>query len=273
MFNKFEARTVSGQLLAFPLDDISNGFSVQDIEGLDPVKANLVSSSFARLDGEQYQSARREKRNLVFKVGLEPDYVSQTTKALRSTLYTYFMPKSQVNLRFYGAGDPTVDIVGIVESFDCPLFVKDPVATMSVICYNPDFYNPTAVVLNGNTTSSTANTTVTYGGNVDTGMLITVNVNRVMTGFTVVNQAPGGTPTKLDFVATLQAGDVVRISTQSGDKYATLTRTSVQSSILYGVSPYADWVRFQPGTNLFRIDATGLAVPYTVTYTDKYGGL
>src|SRR5687768_8673183 len=97
MLNKVEARTDLGAMLSLPFDDISSGYLVQSIEGLDPVPANIVSTSFARLDGEQYQSSRREKRNPILRLGLEPDYTTQTVRELRNNLYRWFMPGKNVN--------------------------------------------------------------------------------------------------------------------------------------------------------------------------------
>src|SRR5438128_1459277 len=45
-----------GETLTLMLADISQGYTIRSIDGLDPVKANVVSSSFANQDGEQYQS-------------------------------------------------------------------------------------------------------------------------------------------------------------------------------------------------------------------------
>ncbi len=273
MLTKVEVRTNQGALLVLPLQDISAGYLIKDIQGLDPVRANLVSSSFARLDGEQYQSSRREKRNIVIKLGLEPDYVTKNVRELRSSLYGFFMPKSQVSLRFFTDGAPTVDIVGRVETFDSALFTKDPEVTISLLCFNPDFYTPTPVVINGSTTPGTGMTTIDYVGSVDTGIAFQLNVDRTLSEFSIVHQPSGGLVRTLGFVAPLSAGDVLRISTVSGAKGATLTRSGVQSSILYGISPYADWTTLTPGSNLIRVTAEGAAIPYTIEYTNKYGGL
>ena len=43
MITMIQAINAQGELLSLPLDDISNGFSVEDIDGLDPVKATIVS--------------------------------------------------------------------------------------------------------------------------------------------------------------------------------------------------------------------------------------
>lgn len=273
MLTKVEARNDRGLLLSLPLMDISEGFIIQDIEGLDPVKATLVSSSFANLDGEQYQSSRREKRNMLFTLGLEPDYVTQTIKALRTRLYGHFMPKSNVDFRFFSDDFPTVDISGRVESFEAPLFAKDPEVKISLLCFNPDFYDSTPVVLNGNTVADTSEVAINYVGTVESGIKFRLLVNRSIIGFTIFNRASDNAIRSLEFLAPLIAGDVIEINTSSGAKGATLTRAGVGTSILYGISPYSSWLEMFPGSNNIRVAVTGAPIPYTLEYTTKYGGL
>lgn len=273
MLTKVEARNDQGVLLSLPMMDISEGFIIQDIEGLDPVKATLVSSSFANLDGEQYQSSRREKRNLVFTLGLEPDYVAQTIKALRSRLYGHFMPKSNVNFRFFSDDFPTVNISGRVESFESPLFTKDPEVKISLLCFNPDFYDQTLVSFSGNTVADTTEVAMNYVGTIESGIKFRIMINRSIVGFTVFNRASDNTIRSLEFLTPLVAGDVVEINTSSGAKGATLTRAGNATSILYGISPYSSWLKMFPGSNNIRVAVAGAAIPYTIDYTTKYGGL
>lgn len=273
MLDKVEVRTDQGELLSLPFADISSGYLVQSIEGLDPVPANIVSSSFARLDGEQYQSSRREKRNLIIKLGLEPDYTTQTVQELRNNLYRWFLPPRNGNFRFFTDDNPLVDISGRAETFDCPIFVKEPVATISVLCLDPDFYEPVEIEISGSTTSGTTMGNIDYEGTVDTGIVFTININRSLTGFTVYHQPIGEQVRTLVVQGQFVAGDTVEISTVPGNKYATLTRGSVVSSVLYLVSPYSDWTRLQPGDNGLRVYAEGAAIPYTIRYTNKHGGL
>ena len=164
MLNLVEVRNQTGSLLALGLEDISQGVYIKEIDGLDPVKAVLVSSSFANMDGEQYQSARREKRNIVIKLALDPDYAGATVRQLRRRLYNFFMPKTAVKLRFWAEGEPTVDIQGRVESFDSPQFTKEPSATISILCFEPDFYDPNPNVIFENSVSTTATRRIEYSG-------------------------------------------------------------------------------------------------------------
>ena len=273
MLTKLDVSTSQGDLLSFQLDDDQSGFLIQNIDGLDPVKATLVSTAFAGVDGEQYQSARRETRNIKLTVGLDPDPLTASVRDLRKRLYGYFMPKAEVLLTFYDNDGPTVNIVGRVESLESVLFTRQPVVDISIICYDPDFVDPITVHRSGTTTSGTTDTIITYDGTVDTGTVITLNVNRTMSDFSIYHQPPNDTLRQLDFSAPLVAGDVLVISSVTGDKGVTLTRGGTQISLLYGMSPQSRWIEFMPGDNKLHIYATGVGVPYTIDYVTKYGGL
>ncbi|HMT88024.1 MAG TPA: phage tail family protein [Dermatophilaceae bacterium] len=275
MLTKVEVRTDQGALLTLPLQDVSQGLIVESIEGLDPVKATIVSSSFAQLDGEQYQSARREKRNLIIKLALEPDYAVGSVQGLRNLLYQFFMTKQSVRLRFFSVGQPTVDIEGMVESFVAPKFTKEPTATISILCFDPDFFTPDVVQVPGNTVSTGTETTHIYPGSVETGVLFKLWVNRDISEFTIYHRPADDSLRALDFQAPtpMIAGDLLTISTQPGNKYAMLKRAGVDTSILYGISPQSNWINLFPGPNKLRVYAEGAAVPYTIDYTTKFGGL
>ncbi len=278
MLTKLDVSTSQGNLLSFQFDDDTSGYLVQNIDGLDPVKATLVSSSSAGVDGEQYQSARRETRNIKLTIGLEPDPLMDTVRGLRKRLYGYFMPKSEVTLTFYDDEGPTVNVVGRVESLEASLFTQEPAVDISIICYDPDFVDPVTVHLPASgqtlqTTSSTSDTVISYDGSVSTGTVITLNVDRTLGDFTIYHQPPNDDLRQLDFSAPLVAGDVLTISSVIGDKGVTLTRAGSQSSLLYGMSPQSSWIELMPGDNRLHIYATGAGVPYTIDYVNKYGGL
>lgn len=278
MLTSVEVRTRQGTLLSLPLEDVTSGLFIEEIEGLDPVKATIVSSSFANVDGEQYHSSRREARDMKLKVRLETDYVTNSVRSLRNRLYSFLMPKSEVFLRFVHDDDFVVDIVGTVETFDTPLFAKEPRADISIRCFGPDFVVPTPTVLNLVTVDGTeANegwTEIEYDGTVSTGVVVNLNLNRVEQALTIYGQTPGGDLQQLDFSALLAVGDKLRISTVAGGKGATLTRNATLTSVLYGITPQSAWVQLEQGVNRFRVYATGTpAIPYTLEYVTRYGGL
>lgn len=271
MLNTIQVRNSAGALLELPLEDPADGFQVHDVAGLDPVDATIVSSSFAQLDGTQYHSSKRQARNIVLTIGLD---ISEGPAAfLRDRLYKFLMPKRYVNFRLTNIDGTYYDISGRVETFKCPLFVKDVVATISIICFDPDFVDPEPETLVGTTVSTETDTILEYDGTVETGMLLTLNVDRALADFTVYQLAPDNMFYQLDFAESLLAGDVVTISTVPGNKYARLTRGGTTSSVLYAVSPYSKWLEIEPGTNKLRVYAEGAAIPYAIEYYRRLGGL
>lgn len=272
MLNQLEVRNPAGTLQTFVLDDVLDGYVLQNIDGLDPVKATIVSSDFATLDGTQFQSAKRQSRNLLVYLGLEPDYISTSVRDLRQGLYNWFMPKSSVNLRFFDTDGPTVSIDGVVEDMDAPLFAKEPQAIISIICHDSDFVELTSESGSGNTVSDTTEFLVQYDGTVETGIKFTLNLNRAESDFIIYHRRPDNVIQTFEFAASLLNLDVLEIDMNVGQKGVTLTRGGVQSSLLYGMSTDT-WFKLQPGANYFRFYATGTAIPFTYEYTNRYGGL
>lgn len=273
MPNLVEVRTDRGLLLSLPLDDQNEGFLVKSIDGLDPVDATLTYSSIANQDDEQEQSSKRVKRNIVLKLGYEPDYVNDSVKKLRDRLYGFFMPKSQVRLRFYSDDMPTVEIVGRVEKMNAPLFARDPEATISILCAKSNFVGLDTLTFGGNTTSAATEQTVLYDGSIETGGLFTITPNRSLSSFTIYNRLPDDSVLSQAFAYSLLAGDSLEINSVTLSKSARLTRAGSTTSALYGISPYSQWLNLFPGENKIRIAAAGAAIPWTFKYANKYGGL
>lgn len=273
MLERIEVITNSGSTLAIPIQGGGDGYFITAIDGLDPVKATLVSSSFASVDGEQYQSSRREARNPVFKIGVDTSQLIGSVGQLRRKLAGFLMPKSEVTLRFLSDDMPDVEIVARVESFDFPLFVQEPEATISVMCYDPDFVDKELVSVSGTSTVAPTEYGVEYVGSVETGVVFSVTIPYASSGFVISHRAPDNSVGMIDFASSLLAGDVIEISTISGDKHVNLIRGSSVSSLLYGMTPASNWINLFPGTNYISVVAGGAGLPYTIEYTTKYGGL
>lgn len=273
MLEKVEIRTDAGTLLTLPLTDYSEGYILENVEGLDPVDAQLVFSSFAQQDGTQFQSAQRENRFLTFNIGFEPNYVSTSVRDLRRRLYSFLMPKSNVRLRFYEDDGLVVEIAGRVEKHQAPRFTKDPDSIVNITCNLPDFVDLTPVTVSGNTTAGTTTTDHNYLGSSETGFVFQMNVDRTISGFTIYNSPADNSLRSLIFATPMVAGDIIKISTVPGDKYAKLTHLGVETSVLYGVNTASEWLKLYQGINQLRVSLAGAVIPWTIDYTTKYGGL
>lgn len=263
-----------GGLLTLPLNDISNGIIVEEIDGLDPVDAILTSTAFAGIDGEQFQNASRDTRNITIKLGMAPDPSVGTVQSIRQLLYSFFMPKNSVNLSFIMDDGTPFNTTGVVKSFDAPLFVQEPEANLSIICYDPDFYAPNPTVITGSTTSGTDTIDIPYSGTSPAGVDLRIYPTSALSEFTIYYTPSGGVMQTFDFVASLSAGDEVHISTVPGGKEAILlTAAGVYSSVLYGVAPQATWISLMPGDGSIQVYADGAAQPFSLSYISQYGGL
>lgn len=276
MLTTIEFIKKDGGVLTLPIYEPTN-FAVMDVQGLDPVKANIVTSNFSQMDGVQYESSRREMRNLIFRIRILSTPGGLSIQDLRKQLYGYLLPKSDVKIRFTQDYNNSFLIEGQVESFDSPIFVKEPEATISILCFDPDFYKDEISNQVGVTVSngSLQNVNLEYFGEVDTGFKFTLTANTNVENITLVNTLTDGSVRKMEFVGSplLINGDVLEVNTIPGDKYVRRIRSNVSTSILYTLSRSSDWLKLYPGVNYIRANSSDITQIYTITYTDKYGGL
>lgn len=274
MLTKIEVFNGTSESLSLPLQDISAGYIVQDVQGLDPVKANIVSTPLAQLDISRRQASRRVNRNILIQLGYQPELASSTVELLRRKLYGYLMPKTMVTLRFHMDGVGFVDITGEVESCESPLFAAEPEVNVSILCFDPDFYALASSEVVGSTTATSGEAVFQYPGSSPAGYIFTLPVTRTLTGFTIYHTLPNNVQQIFEFEDGLSAGDVIVLTTVPGSKSIMRTRAGVEKSVLYGVTPESIWPQFSPGGNTVRVRASGSpTMPYSIDYVAKYGGL
>jgi hypothetical protein len=276
MLTKIEVRSPSGDLLSLPLDDSSGGFIVSSVEGLEPIKATVVTSSIATIDGAFLQTTRRESRNILIELDFDPDYATESVRDLRFRLYDFFMPETSVNLRFIHsvAEDFEVEINGIVESFDAPLFTDEPTATISVLCTSPDFIVLEEVEIEGETDPDPDEILIAYPGTIEAGLILTMTIDRDnIDEVDIYVRAPDGITRTFRFALNNLEDDILVLNSIPGSKALTITRAGTPFSVLYSVMQPTPWPTLWKGNNYIRVVVEGDPIPYTVVYKPKYGGL
>ncbi len=98
-------------------------------------------------------------------------------------------------------------------------------------------------------------------------------MNRTITEFTIYHTRADGQLRTTDVAVPMVSGDILTISSIPGSKSAKLNHLGTVSSVLYGVSPQSAWLELIQGDNDIRVYAEGAAIPYTLTYNTRYGGL
>jgi len=115
--------------------------------------------------------------------------------------------------------------------------------------------------------------TIQYEGTSDCGVIFQLAVNRIMSNFTIYNIQPDGIPQTFSVTGSFAPGDVVTVNSIPGQKVLTLSRGGITTSILFYADPSNQWPTLQRGENDFYVLASGASIPYTLTYTPKYGAI
>lgn len=273
MLSHVEVTNPQGNVFTLPIGESSVGLYVEDIQGLEPSDATIVSSDYAALDGAQYQSSRFEKRNMVFRLGLDPDFIDVTADEIRETLYTWFMPRSRISFRFFFTQGYSRSTSGMVEDFDHDRFSKELEVSIPVICFDPYFYDSDGYQLvEGETVSDGSFITLPYIGNAPTGIFLSLPITREV-GLVQLTLQHGESSEQLEFIRPMTDADILYIESTPGKKSIRLNRLGFDLKMLGAMSPYSDWPLLHKGDNQFRVYVEGAPMPYTVQYQIRDAGI
>lgn len=259
---------------SMPSDDPVN---VQNIEGLNPVKADITTVASGVSRGESKQGTAIGKRNIVLTLGLNPDWETQTMSSLRQILYAYFMTGEWVKLRFYSDELPTTDIEGTVESVEPNIFSQDPQLQISIINERPDFIEIDATIFRGVVDDGSNQMLVNYIGSVNTGIELRVDrsVERpTYTGpvtITVENSSGvksiGIDPVTIDTQQSYKMSSVMGAHRVQNESLADGTLTNLIRL------KSGDWPLLEPGENLVSVAANLAGQTWTLAFFNRFGGL
>ena len=272
-----------GDVLELPLD-ASSGYVVKNIDGLGPVKADIVTTEYASMDGGVYQTANGNMRNIVFQIGFDPTYQSEDPFGeLRRGLYPYLSPKMRVEMHFLSSNFETVKIIGYVESFEPSMFSAEPEMQISMLCPDPYFSSLVPIVLSGLLPETDIDIDYPFGA-VPTGFVFTVQgitapSAQAFSAFTVTRF--GWYPAQLDYFGPLYSAGpplTIQVVTVKGSKSAGWVLASAYNPSVPFVGTnllgYIEgWMELVPGNNPLRIvftpdiiGPTAMSISYTVRY-------
>lgn len=248
-------------------------FEVRDIDGLGAVKADINTTPLGSLDAEVYSGSNIGKRNIVFTLGLTPDWQDWTVSRLRRLLDRYFMPKQRVGLRFESMEFSPVDISGYIESNEPNMFSKDPEQQISIICPNPDFVAINQTIIEGYTDQDPIN--IEYNANVETGFNITVNKMESTPDPSWVN-VQAGDPAAVEFRVDVGPTDseYLEINSISGNKYVdTIDLLGNRTSHLNDLTAASKWPVIHPGITPFQVVSDAGVQFWYMTYYERFRSL
>jgi hypothetical protein len=247
-------------------------FNILDIQGLNPIKADVNTTSYGSVDGEFLTGTRVGKRNIVLTIGLNPDWADNTPSKLRRTLDAYFMTKQSCNLLITDDDLGILTILGIVESSEPSIFSKDMEQQVSLICVDPYFRSYSSHIINGNVNDPEI--TIDYPGNVDYGMVVGIDFVSGASP-THIEIHAGDTTFKLDGAIEMDSTHNLNVSSYPGLKYAIRLEetTFATDNLLHLLESDSQWLLFHPGSNPFEVTSDAGIQSWTLSYYDRYGSL
>lgn len=245
-----------------------------NIDGINPVKATVNTSAFGSIDGVAYIGSDIPERNPVLTVRANPNWINWSHEDLRRLLYSYFMPKQNVKLRFYSDDMDPVEIDGIVEDCDISQFSSDLSYQISVICPDPHFTDINTTLISMETGDLAQ---ILYNGSIECGMLI--ELDKVSGANPTQMQIKYGPNSEYLYTVSplvLDGTSYFIMSSIPGNKYVENVNrsTGVVTSLLSKMQAGSVWPTLKPGKNSLTIsvNATG-EYAVSIAYNSRYGGL
>lgn len=277
-----------------------SGFFIRGVDGLGPTKSTINTNESLSLDGSTFNSARKEQRNILFRLGF---LENPTIEHMRQASYKYFPLKRRIKI-VVETDNKIVQTWGYVESNEPDIFSKDESAAISVICPDPYFYSVVSGVVNfsGVTAqfefpfsneslteklivfgdvSTEPQQNIFYFGEAEVGFRMYIHANGPVENITIYNLDSGDSMMiDTDILTSLTGeglddGDEIIISTLKGQKYVTLIRDGVEINILNALGPDSNWLSLNPGDNVFYYSASSgeINLQFRIEYDTLYEGI
>lgn len=254
MLSKIRMYNRDDKTLDFVMNKIdgSEEFRLHRIDGINPVKAGIQYSRYARLPGGVYQASTFDARNIVIEIGYDPLFKSGSSyEKLRLSVYETFETGSWVRIRFYEDDVSKKYIDGYIESIEPTLFAKDPTLSIVVIATDP-FFRSAGSEEYDFTSGSVKN--VNHLGNVNSGFEATIVTSAETAVLTITNGRGGSMKIK----KLLPASSTIRIDTRSGQKGAWRVNSSgeVIERLVGDIEIDGGWPDLKPGLNYITISSS-----------------
>lgn len=262
----------------------NNGLLITEIDGLGPVKADINFTKLATYDGQMYNSAQLEGRNIKIKaLFLE----AKTIEEARLSSYKFFPIKRRITFDIL-TDNRKAYVSGYVESNEPDIFSDSCEMDISVECESSFFYdangineqmfsnvNPLFEFVYENSSPTEKLTEmgeiinrrqclVTYAGDADTGFEMIFHAIGEVRNITMYH-IDSGESIRLDTNKLLAKtgkafddGDDIIVTTTPGQKSIKLLRNGEYTNMLNIAGKDPKWFKLMPGTNTF-------------TYTTDYG--
>lgn len=248
------------------LSKTANRFMFSKIEGLNPPAGTISTSSYAGMDGSYLNNAFIEKRNVVIPFEMRGFGVEKR----RHELYKVVKPSRYIKI-YYSTKNISVHAEGIVETCEMDNFEMLTKGQISIVC--PDIYWYSIETQIAEYSRITGAFHFIFPDNDEPFPIGKYNTQNIMT---IVNDGDevgfileiGGGPAKnptiynaitdeyMQILGEIKEGDIITITTKTGNKTVTLEREGVVTNIINRLVSGSTWLTLRSGENKFYVRAS-----------------
>lgn len=248
------------------LSKTANRFMFSKIEGLNPPAGTISTSSYAGMDGSYLNNAFIEKRNVVIPFEMRGFDV----ELRRHELYKVVKPSRYIKI-YYSTKNISVYAEGIVETCEMENFEMLTKGQISIVC--PDIYWYSGETQIAEYSRITGAFHFIFPDNDEPFPIGKYNTQNIMTivndgdevGFTLeISGGPAKNPTiynavtdeYMQILGDIKDGDIITITTKTGNKTVTLEREGVVTNIINRLVSGSTWLTLKQGENKFYVRAS-----------------
>lgn len=241
-------------------------FQVTMVDGLGPPELDVLLAE-THAPGGVYVNRRARGREIVVRIGLNPDYrAGQTISDLRYSLYGLLSPRvspsdQSITVMLLNGNVPQVQTKGYVSRIEIVPFDKKPQAQITIQCLSPYLSRPNITLMDEIPESSIW--TLTNEGLAPTGVQFAVEFVQNTTSFSI--EILGGA--SMAFLGDFQIGDILEVDTNEATRFVGQKRGSSYVAYLELLSPISEWLVLLGGEHTVQ---TSEPAEFTWSYFQYY---
>ena len=244
----------------------ANRYMTSKISGLHPPPGTVSTSSYAGMDGSYLNNAFIEKRNVVIPFEMRGFDV----ELRRHELYRVVKPSRYIKI-YYSTKNISVYAEGIVETCEVENFEKLTDGRISILCPDIYWYSTETQIAEYSRVRGAFHFVCPDNdepfpiGMYNTQDMMTINNSGDEVGFTLeISGGPAKNPTiynaltdeYMQISGDIQKGDVITITTKTGNKTVLLEREGVVTNIINRLVSGSTWLNLKTGENKFYVRAS-----------------
>ena len=271
---KVYIENTSGEKLEF--NTLGGEYTITEIQGLSPAEATINTDEVALMDGATFNSAKIGTRTIDIAFCINGNAEKGRLKA-----YKVLQPKKTVRF-YYSTSEISVFIDGIVKNVQVGHFDVNQLITVTLLCLSPFFKNdeeisdvlssvrPTfhfsfpsdSLKLVFGVREALSNVVVSNKGTAETGLTIELYALGEVRNPKVYNYV---TQEFIGLSGTMQAGDLITITTGVGEKAIKLTRNGITTNAFNMIADGSSWLQLPVEGAVFVYTAESGFSALTVT--------